>query len=201
MRTLLLSACALFGLAAQAQAYTIDEYTAFAPLPSTYAPTALVSSPLYEQNVTTSIPNVRLSPFEGTSYAGRAFDAVESNGSATFAASSFGESSGARGTFTFVYGSPDSYNTLVFNLLGGGTLSLSGSDIGATPQNGYYLTRISGIGAYSSVTFGTGSTNAFEFAALSTVPLPASAPMFGGALLALAGLGYGAKRRKAAAAA
>ena len=34
-----------------------------------------------------------------------------------------------------------------------------------------------------------------------TVPLPASAPMFGAALLGLAGLGYAAKRKKAAAAA
>ena len=35
---------------------------------------------------------------------------------------------------------------------------------------------------------------------LSPVPLPASAPMFGAALLALAGLGYAANRKKAAAA-
>ena len=34
---------------------------------------------------------------------------------------------------------------------------------------------------------------------LSPVPLPASAPMFGAALLGLAGLGYAAKRKKAAA--
>ncbi|MCW6506685.1 hypothetical protein [Lichenifustis flavocetrariae] len=34
---------------------------------------------------------------------------------------------------------------------------------------------------------------------LSAVPLPASAPMFGAALLAFAGLGYGVKRKKAAA--
>ena len=35
---------------------------------------------------------------------------------------------------------------------------------------------------------------------ISVVPLPASAPMFGAALLGLAGLGYAANRRKAAAA-
>ena len=199
MKTIFLTTIALAACAMQAQAYTIDKYARFAALPLTYAPAALTSSPLYDQDVTTSITNVRLSPFEGTSYAGRAFDAVESNGSATFAASSFGQSSGTNGTFAFVYGSPDSYNTLTFNLIGGGTLALTGSNIGETPQNGYYLTRISGIGAYSSVTFGTGSTNAFEFAALSAVPLPASAPMFGGAILGLAGLGYAAKRKKAAA--
>lgn len=38
-------------------------------------------------------------------------------------------------------------------------------------------------------------------ATLSTVPLPASAPMFGAALFGLAGLGYAAKRKKAAASA
>lgn len=37
--------------------------------------------------------------------------------------------------------------------------------------------------------------------AVGTVPLPSSAPMFGGALVALAALGYGLKRRRGAAAA
>jgi hypothetical protein len=36
---------------------------------------------------------------------------------------------------------------------------------------------------------------------LSTIPLPSSAPMFGAALLGLAGFGYAARRKKAAAAA
>ena len=44
-------------------------------------------------------------------------------------------------------------------------------------------------------------TVAVSGANLSTVPLPASAPMFGAALLGLAGLGYAAKRKKASAAA
>ena len=39
------------------------------------------------------------------------------------------------------------------------------------------------------------------FCATSKLPLPASAPIIGAALLALFGLGYGVKRRKAATAA
>lgn len=44
----------------------------------------------------------------------------------------------------------------------------------------------------------TGGTGALT---LSTVPLPASAPMFGAALLALGAIGYGVNRKKATAAA
>lgn len=42
--------------------------------------------------------------------------------------------------------------------------------------------------------------NILDNVRVSSVPLPASAPMFGAALLALGGLGYAAKRKKAAAA-
>ena len=57
----------------------------------------------------------------------------------------------------------------------------------------------------TSVTFsGTGSYPTTEFAldnvVLSTVPLPASAPMFGAAILVLGTVGHRLKRRKAAAA-
>ena len=59
---------------------------------------------------------------------------------------------------------------------------------------------------FTSLTFSSGVTS-FELASvvasverISPVPLPASAPMFGAALLGLAGLGYAAKRKKAAAA-
>lgn len=78
--------------------------------------------------MTTTITGRHLSPFGGTSYAGRAFDAMKANGSATFAASSFGQSSGSLGTFAFVFGSPVGYNTLTFNLVGGGTVPLIGGD-------------------------------------------------------------------------
>lgn len=43
--------------------------------------------------------------------------------------------------------------------------------------------------------------NVLDNVSVSAVPLPASAPMFGAALLALGAIGYGVKRKKAAAAA
>ena len=50
--------------------------------------------------------------------------------------------------------------------------------------------------AIDDIRFGLGSQ-----IVVPNVPLPASAPMFGASLLGLAGLGYAAKRKKAAAAA
>lgn len=201
MKVLLFSTAAVIGLAFQAQAAIVtDQYQAFAPLGATSAPHATASSGAYEEGQTNSTGS-RLSPFAGTTYDGRAYDAVEAGGTATFSASSFGGSNGAAGIFKFVYGSPDSYNTLTFSLGGQDFLTIQGSDIGGTPQSGYYLTQISNIGAYDAVTFGTGNTNAFEFAALSNVPLPASAPLFGGALLALGAVGYAFKNKKVASAA
>lgn len=200
MKIVLLAATALAAMVSQASAYMVTEYTAFAPLASIYAPIATTSSGSYDQDVTTSVNGVRRSPFIGTAYAGNAFDAVRANGTATFSVSAFGGSNGALGTFAFIFGSPDSYNTLTFKLGGNTVLSLSGNQIGSMTRTGYYLTEISDIGSYDTVTFGS-SANSFEFAALSPVPLPASAPMFGAALIALASLGYVAKRKQAVAAA
>ena len=63
--------------------------------------------------------------------------------------------------------------------------------------------NITGVGSYSVP--GSGYGDELDATSLivtiSTVPLPAAAPMFGAALLALAGLGYAANRKKAAAAA
>ena len=66
------------------------------------------------------------------------------------------------------------------------------------------LVRLSSIGEYSFRISGTTNGDSPSYGGslsirVSTVPLPASAPMFGAALLALAGLSYGAKRKKAAA--
>ena len=73
-----------------------------------------------------------------------------------------------------------------------------------TTETGTFMTGAAG--AYTlSFNFTSGPTPAKDLlldgVSLSAVPLPASAPMFGAALLGLAGLGYAAKRKKAAAAA
>ena len=140
------------------------------------------------------------------------FDAVLAGGSATFPSfaleelavrrlvsfSTFGAGSG---TFSFIWGTPDSYNGLSFDT-NSGTKSFDGSVLGSFANGGgSYFATVSGLGQYYSTTFTTGQQNAFEFAAVSAVPLPASAPMFGAALLAVGLVGYGVKRKKTNAAA
>ena len=64
------------------------------------------------------------------------------------------------------------------------------------------LVRVSSIGEYSFRISGTTNGDSPSYGGslsirVSTVPLPASAPMFGAALLALGLVGYGVKRKKA----
>lgn len=69
------------------------------------------------------------------------------------------------------------------------------------------LTEMLGAGSYSFTINGVTAANTVSGIAgtvsytVSAVPLPASAPMFGAAILALGAVGYGVKRKKAAAAA
>lgn len=65
------------------------------------------------------------------------------------------------------------------------------------PGDGGYGHFVSADGLASGYLGPTSVTVAYV---TSTVPLPASAPMFGAALLALGGLGYATKRKRAAAA-
>lgn len=66
---------------------------------------------------------------------------------------------------------------------------------------GFDLNRVALIIApMTTISFGEGAATV-SGSPLSLVPLPASAPMFGAALVALGGIGYAAKRKKAAAAA
>jgi hypothetical protein len=72
---------------------------------------------------------------------------------------------------------------------------------GSPTQSGYEVVTISGLtGGVVGAEFSS-DTNAFEFASISNVPLPASAPMFGAALVALGAVGFAVKRRRSAAAA
>lgn len=93
---------------------------------------------------------------------------------------------------------PDGFLTSATASVIPGTVPGSGGESGL-------LTTVLGQGAYSFVVSGTTRDNPSYSGtvtiSLSTVPLPASAPMFGAALLGLGAVGYGVKRRKAAAAA
>ena len=197
-KLVLASAGLLLGMVTQGFALT---------LPPTHAPNPLTFDPTnFAQNQSGSIPNVERSPFDTTTTPNALYDVVFGNSNpsglaATFAPTEFGGSSGSAGTFKFVDGSPDSYNVLVFNLLAGGVKIFQGSQI-TTPTSGVgvQIVTLNGIGAYSTVSFGSVNTNSFEFAALSSVPLPASAPMFGAALMGLGVVGFGMKRKAKAAA-
>ena len=198
MKTFLLASVALMSMISLGHSTT---------LPSTYAPTPLAFDPSAFAEGVTGSTNTRRSPFDTTTTPDAPYDVVFGNFNpygigATFAPTVFGGSSGADGTFKFVDGSPDGYNVLVFSLVGGGTSVYQGTAITAPVSGqGVKIVTLTGIGAYDSVSFGSIQSDSFEFAALSTVPLPASAPMFGGALVALGAVGYGVKRKKAAAAA
>jgi len=109
-------------------------------------------------------------------------------------------------TFSFYLGSPDTYNTLTFNFLGGGSQTFNGTDIwgGSPPGNG---NRDMGFRVYydfggakvTSVTFGTGNTNAFEFDGIggnvAAIPEPGTWALM---IMGFGGAGAMIRRRKTA---
>jgi hypothetical protein len=108
-------------------------------------------------------------------------------------------------TLSFVFGSPDTYNTISFLDSNGNAFDTfvpgTGAGAGLTAANSYFVT-IRASGTFNAVEFSsTGPALEFSNVAVSNVPLPASAPMFGAALLALGAIGYGVKRKSKAAAA
>lgn len=218
MRIAFFTGAACLSLVGIADAATLDVNYADLPSGGSYfAPSAISSTSPYEEGVTGSSPGLRTSPFSDDS---TPYDAVEANGSATFgvaapvisdgsgpileAAFSRGPSDPSFGTgnnsFSFVWGTPDSYNGLAFyegnSFLG----SVTGSSAPIPLGSGSYLATVTGMGEFDRVVFTSDGANAFEFAAVSPVPLPASAPMFGAALVVLGVAGYGLKRKSKAAA-
>ncbi|MCW6509385.1 Npun_F0296 family exosortase-dependent surface protein [Lichenifustis flavocetrariae] len=110
-------------------------------------------------------------------------------------------------SLALLWGSIDQGNSITFD--NGDTLT--GAQVQTTTagfvSNGFqgpggsaYVVAVSDT-PFTTVSFSSSSPS-FEFAGvvasggtISTVPLPAAAPMFGAGLLALAGLSYGTKRR------
>lgn len=162
--------------------------------------------------LTKTYDGIARSPFEGVAgYENVAYDAVTGGGFACFgfcglsAARTLSVAANPSGSpFSFIYGSPDTYNNLTL-YTNTGTYNFSGSDLtdpNTPSQMGYEFVTITGAGNIYGVKVES-DQNSFEFAAVlpGTVPLPASAPMFGAALVVLGAVGYGVKRRAKAVAA
>lgn len=156
-------------------------------------PTATATTGAVYENVVGSVPGLRTSPWVGSAVdpdeADSYYTSVSGGASATY---SFG---GNRTALSFLWGTPDTYNDLEITLAGGtGTASLSGSDLAAAngDSDETVFVTISGI-TFDEVTFSSGS-NAFEYANLAAVPLPAAGLVM---LTALGGAAAAYRRRKA----
>ena len=190
MRTILLAGAAVAALCTGAQAASL----AFVPYVSGgsfYAPTTTMQTGLSQQ--TGSVGNSYTSPFNDST---TLYDTVSADGSASFSGATTGSGSFGVGndTLSFLWGTPDGFNTLTIFSGADRLVSFTGADVGAGNGTGSYLTTISGLGSYDRVEFTSGQ-NAFEFAAVSPVPLPAGLPMFGFGLLGLGALALVRQRR------
>jgi hypothetical protein len=193
MKPFLLAGAATIALCAGAQAAVIDATVTYVPFTgagSYFAPTT-TSSTLTELGRSGS-DGSSTSPFSDDT---TPYDVVHANGTATFGpatgSGSFGTGSGS---FTFLWGTPDTYNTL--NFFSGSALVATATGTG--DGSGSFVATVNGLPSFDSVQFQSGA-DAFEFAAVSAVPLPASLPMFGGAVLALGVVGYRLRRKGSAA--
>ncbi len=127
------------------------------------------------------------SPFEGTSTPNEAYTSVQANSEASYVFSD------AVTQVSFLWGSVDFFNTVVFKNNGSVVDFLNGQtviDAGAVSGEEFVQISILAMAAFDEVIFRS-SQNAFEFAnlSISAVPLPAALPLYaaGIALLALVG--------------
>jgi len=137
-------------------------------------------------------PNSR-SPWEGTPYlATGQYNSVEAGGFAEYVFGSL------QTEFSLLWGSPDSYNVLTFfDAFDVEVFSIIGTALTppGTPGAGFVNVLITDL-EFVRVRFESIGADAFEYAAVSAVPLPAALPLFAAAM---AGFGFlGARRRKRA---
>lgn len=142
------------------------------------------------ENATGSVSGLRADPWAATDFAGTgAYTSVSGGATATYALGS------TRTSYDFLWGTPDGYNTLVLLLGGVAVDSIAGDMTGIVDfadQTTNRFVTVSSTSAFDGLRFESGA-NAFEFAAIAPVPLPAA-----GGLLMLALGGLAMVRRRAA---
>jgi len=163
-------------------------------LPGSSVVTAAASSTGdFIQSTTGTVTNSRVSPFGDTT---SAYSVLSSTGAAGSATYNF-----APGTtsLSFLWGSPDSYNSVMFfsGIGGTGTLlaTFTGSDL--TPSNPHFgfdlVTFLAAGGSFASVVLADSGQAAFEYANLAAAPLPAALPLYAAGVGVI---GLLARRRK-----
>jgi hypothetical protein len=135
-----------------------------------------------------SITNSQLSPFgdSTTKYS------VLGGAGSPFGTATFDYASGIS-TWSFIWGSPDLHNELIFTGPGGFTETVNGSVLGVPIGSGAYLVTVTATGGLiDSVELLNGVQAAFEYDNVTPTPLPAALPLFASAL----GVGFFATWRK-----
>lgn len=143
------------------------------------------------------------SPWEGSAFDGSEYHAIREDGFATF--SGFGEAT----EISFLWGSVDGFendgvtnkNSIVFNLVGGGTETVLGSDLifdGAPDGDGAINAIITTSAAFDSFQF-ISTDDSFEYANLqvSVVPLPAALPLYGAGMAIIGFIGWRKRKNSA----